>query len=150
MKRIRSLLGLGGGDEPPPDSTTADAAQEPTEDEAARELRLQREFYTSRSEIARHELQYQQYAPEAPSQINRTGRWVVAELTDARDEAGRAIVLEAESELDYVDVREDAESGLTFLFRTPDGREVEIAPPSGEDWPASIVRPSELGAPRET
>jgi hypothetical protein len=146
MKRIRSLFGLGGGDEAPPDSTTADAAQEPAEDEAARELRLQREFYTSRSEIARHELRFQEYAPEAPSQIKRTGRWVVAELTDARDEAGRAIVLEAESELDYVDVRAEAESGLTFLFRTPDGGQVEVAGAPGEEWPPSIVRPSELGA----
>jgi hypothetical protein len=150
MKRIRSLFGLGGGEEAPPDSTTSDAAQEPAEDEAARELRLQREFYTSRSEIARHELRFQEYAPEAPSQVNRSGRWVVAELTDALDDAGRAIVLEVESELDYVGVRGDNNSGLRFRFRTSDGHEVEIAAPPGQDWPASIVRPSELGSPRET
>lgn len=149
MKRIRSLLGLDGGDDTRPNSTVPDATPEPAEDEAARELRLQREFYTSRSEIARHELQYQQYAPEVPSQINRSGRWITAELTDALDDAARAIVLEAESQLDYVGVRGDANSGLTFRFRTSDGREVEIAAPSGEDWPASIVRPSDLGAPRE-
>jgi hypothetical protein len=149
MKRIRSLLGLGSGDERP-SSAVPDAAPEPAEDEAARELRLQREFYTGLSDIARHELQFQQYAPEAPSQINRSGRWVTAELTDATDETGRAIVLEAESELDYVGVRGAIGSGFAFRFRVPDGGEVEIAAPSGEEWPASLLRSLEAGAPRDT
>jgi hypothetical protein len=145
MKRIRSLF--GGGDEPRPDTATpADGSPgEVAEDEAARELRLQREFYSSRSEVARHELRFQDYAPEAPSQINRTGRWLIAELTDARDDAGRAIVLEAGTELEYVGPQGDAESGLTVRFLTTDGRQVAIAAPPGDEWPAFVVRASELG-----
>jgi hypothetical protein len=146
MKRIRSLF--GGGDEPRPDTATPagdSPSGEVAEDEAARELRLQREFYSSRSEVARHELRFQDYAPEAPSQINRTGRWLIAELTDARDDAGRAIVLEAGTELEYVGPQGDAESGLTVRFLTTDGRQVAIAAPPGDEWPAFVVRASELG-----
>jgi len=146
MKRIRSWF--GGGDEPRPDTATPAGGSplgEVAEDEDARELRLQREFYSSRSEVARHELRFQDYAPEAPSQINRTGRWLTAELTDARDDAGRAIILEADTELEYVGPQGDAESGMTVRFLTTDGRHVAIAAPPGDEWPASVVRPSELG-----
>jgi hypothetical protein len=146
MKRFRSWF--RGGDEPPPDTATAAGGSLPgevAEDEAARELRLQREFYSSLSEVARHELRFQDYAPEAPSQINRTGRWLTAELTDARDDAGLAIVLEADTELEYVGRQGDAESGPTVRFLTTDGRQVTIAAPSGDEWPASVVRASELG-----
>jgi hypothetical protein len=147
MKHIRSLF--GGGDEPRPDATPAGGSSpgEAAEDEAARELRLQREFYSGLSEVARHELRFQDYAPEAPSQIIRTGRWLTAELTDAQDDAGRAIVLEAETELQYVGFQGDAESGLTVRFLTTDGRQVAIAAPPGDEWPASVVRASELGTP---
>jgi hypothetical protein len=146
MKRIRSLF--GGGDEPRSDTGTPAVESSPGEaadDEAARELRLQREFYSSRSEVARHELRFQDYAAEAPSQINRTGRWLTAELTDAQDDAGRAIVLEADTELEYVGPQGDAESGLTVRFLTTDGRQVAIAAPPGDEWPVSVVRASELG-----
>ncbi len=81
MKRLRSLF--GGRDDARVDSATPDGAAEPPEDEAARELRLQREFYSGLPDVAKHELQFQDYAPEAPSQLNRTGRWVIAEPTDA-------------------------------------------------------------------
>jgi len=144
MKRLRSLL--GGADDARAGSTAPDAAAEPLEDEAARELRLQREFYTGLSEIARHELRFQEYAPEAPSEINRSGRWVVAEPTDGRDGSGRAIVLEPGIELDSVGATGDAEPGLTFRFATTDGVQVEVDGPPGEEWPPSIVRASELGA----
>ena len=146
MKRIRSLF--GGGGEPRPDTATPAGGSPPgeaAEDEDARELRLQREFYSSRSEVARHELRFQDYAPEAPSQINRTGRWLTAELTDARDDAGRAIVLEADTELEYVGSQGDAESGLTVRFLTTDGRHIVIAAAPGDEWPASVVRASDLG-----
>ena len=145
MKRIRSLF--GGGDEPRPDATPAgeSSPSEAAEDEAARELRLQREFYSGLSEVARHELRFQDYAPEAPSQIIRMGRWLTAELTDAQDDAGRAIVLEAETELEYVGVQGTAESGVSVRFLTTDGRQVAIGAPPGEEWPASLVRASELG-----
>jgi hypothetical protein len=123
------------------------SASELAEDEAARELRLQREFYTGLSEVARHELRFQDYAPEAPSQINRTGRWVAAEPTDGRDGTGRGVVLEAETELDYVSVQGDVESGLTFRFRMTDGSQIEVDGAPGEEWPSSIVRASELGTP---
>lgn len=149
MKRLRSLF--GGGDEPRPGSPTVPAgepsASELAEDEAARELRLQREFYTALSEVARHELRFQDYAPEAPSQINRTGRWVTAESTDGRDGRGQAVVLEAETELHYVSVQGDVESGQTFRFRTTDGSQIEVDGSPGEEWPSSIVRASELGTP---
>jgi hypothetical protein len=149
MKRLRSLF--GGRDEPRPGSPTEPAgepsASELAEDEAARELRLQREFYTGLSEVARHELRFQDYAPEAPSQTNRSGRWVTSEVTDARDGTGRAVALDASTNLDYVGAQGDAESGLTFQFRTTDGGQVDIAAPDGEDWPPSVVRPSELGSP---
>jgi hypothetical protein len=143
MKRLRELFG-GEKDAARPDAAAPDSAAEPPEDEAARELRLQREFYSGLSEVARHELQFQDYAPEAPSQTKRTGRWVVAEPTDALDEAGRAVLLEAGTALDYVDARHDDDAGRRVRFRTADGRQVDIAAPPGEDWPPSIVRPSDL------
>jgi hypothetical protein len=147
MKRLRSLF--GGGDEPRAAVTPPDDAAEPAEDEAARELRLQREFYTGLSEVARHELRFQDYAPEAPSQINRSGRWITAEATDATDGSGQAIVLEPQTELDYEGALAGADSGRIFRFRTADGRPVDIASPDGEDWPPAIIRPSELGSPRD-
>jgi hypothetical protein len=143
MKRLRELFGAeknAAG----PDAAAPGSAAEPPEDEAARELRLQREFYSGLSDVARHELQFQDYAPEAPSQTKRTGRWVVAEPTDALDGAGRAIVLETAAELAYMDARHDDSAGLTVRFRTADGRQVDVAAPPGEDWPPSIVRPSDL------
>jgi hypothetical protein len=147
MKRIRSLFG-GGGDEPRPGSAAPDSAAEPAEpaeDDDARDLRLQREFYTGLSDVARHELQFQGYAPQAPAQMNRTGRWFTSDETEARDASGRGIDLAAETALDYVGMQGDAESGLTFQFRTADGAQVEVAGAPGEEWPASIVRSSRLG-----
>ncbi len=145
MKRLRALF--GGGDDARAASAAPDSATEPPEDEAVRELRLQREFYTGLSEVARHELQFQEYAPEAPSQVNRAGRWVTSELTDGRDGTGRAIVLGAQTELDYLGASGDDEAGRSLRFRTLDGRQVDIAAPGGEMWPPSIVRPSDLGTP---
>ena len=145
MKRLRSLF--GGGDEPRPGATPPDDAVEPAEDEAARELRLQREFYTGLSEVARHELRFQDYAPEAPSEINRTGRWITSEATDASDESGRAIVLEPQTELEYEGALAEVDSNPTFRFRTIDGRPVDATAPPGEAWPQSIVRPSEVRQP---
>jgi hypothetical protein len=145
MKRLRSLF--GGGDEPRPGAMPPDDAVEPAEDEAARELRLQREFYTGLSEVARHELRFQDYAPEAPSQFNRTGRWITAEATDASDESRRAIVLEPQTELDYESAVAEGDSGPMFRFRTAEGRPVDVAAPDGEAWPPSIVRPSDLRQP---
>jgi len=147
MKRLRSLF--GGRDDARVDSATPDGAAEPPEDEAARELRLQREFYSGLPDVAKHELQFQDYAPEAPSQLNRTGRWVIAEPTDALDGTGQVIVLEPRTELDFQSALGEGDSGLTFRFRTADGRPVDVAAPVGEDWPPSMVRASELGSPRD-
>ena len=145
MKRLRSLFGRGDG--PRRGATPPDDAVEPAEDEAARELRLQREFYTGLSEVARHELRFQDYAPEAPSEINRTGRWITSEATDASDGSGRAIVLEPQTELEYEGALAEVDSNPTFRFRTIDGRPVDVTAAPGEAWPQSIVRPSEVRQP---
>ena len=141
MKRLRDLFGGGGskGRTERAAGGTAAIDPEPAEDEAERELRLQREFYTSLSEVARHELQFEAYAPKSPSQFDRRGGWVTAERVAARDASDRPIEIEAGTALEFVGV--EAED---VRFRSADGREVRVDGDAGEAWPEDIVRAGDL------
>ena len=140
MKRLRGLFSGGASEGADRDAGVAAPSEaEPAEDEAERELRLQREFYTSLSEVARHELQFEAYAPKSPSQFDRRGAWVTAERVAARDASDRPIEIEAGTALEFVGV--EAED---VRFRSADGREVRVDGDAGEAWPEDIVRAGDL------
>jgi hypothetical protein len=109
------------------------------DDELAREGRLERDFQAGLSDLARRQLQYAEYSLKPPSQVIRTGTWILTEPTEGRDTAGRSVPLDARTPLVFI----DAEPPV-LRFRTADGREVDLDVEPDESWPAFLVRESDL------
>jgi hypothetical protein len=149
MKFIRSLLGQDDagdtGSEADGSAGGSASVTESAEDEAARELRLAREFDAGLSDLARQQLRFAAYATEPPPQVNRQGTWYCAALVEARDGSGRAITLEVETPLEYVG--DDAPKAM-LRFRIADRREVMIEGDTAEGWPAALVRSGDLESAR--
>jgi hypothetical protein len=109
------------------------------DDELAREARLERDFQTGLSDLARRQLQYAEYSLKPPSEVIRTGTWILTEPTEGRDTAGRSVPLKARTPLVFID------GELPVLrFRTADGREVDLDLERDEAWPAFLVREADL------
>jgi hypothetical protein len=124
---------------------SAQAANVPDDDlpdeDVARDARLQRDFQAGLSDLARRQLQYAEYAEKPPSQVIRTGTWILTEPTEGRDVAGRTVPLNAKMPLEFV-----GGEPPVLRFRTADGREIELDVDSDEPWPAFLVRESDLDA----
>jgi hypothetical protein len=111
------------------------------DDDIARDARLQRDFQAGLSDLARRQLQYEEYAPKPPSQKIRTGTWILTEPTEGRDAAGRTVPLSAKTPLEFV-----SGEPPVLRFRTADGREIDLDVDSDEPWPAFLMRESDAQA----
>ncbi|HEY8871063.1 MAG TPA: hypothetical protein VIM30_16970 [Candidatus Limnocylindrales bacterium] len=109
------------------------------DDDVARDTRLQRDFQAGLSDLARRQLQYAEYSLKPPSQVIRTGTWILTEPTEGRDTAGRSVPLSARTPLVFIDGEPPV-----LRFRTADGREVDLDVERDEAWPAFLVRESDL------
>jgi hypothetical protein len=150
MKFVRSIFGRGD------DAAGADAASgavaptvSPAEEEAARDRELARDFDSRLTDFQRRQLEMAALAPpaEAPSQVDRRGMWVLAESADVALEDGRRADLAEGTQLEFVRQLEapaGAGSIASIQLRTSDGRLVTIESDPDDDWPAILVRPSEL------
>ena len=148
MKFVRSIFGGGAGSpEADEDESSAGSIQPSTEDEAARELELAREFDRGLSDFQRQQLQRAKYAPQAPSETNRRGRWYLTEPVEAPEEGGQTVALETGVGLEFVRQLEappGAGSVSAFQFRLDGGGLVTIETEADEEWPAMVVRVGDL------
>jgi len=151
MKFVRSIFGRGDDGTAGEDAAAGVVAPtvSPAEDEAARDRELAREFDAGLSDFQRRQLEMAALAPppDAPSQIDRRGMWYLIGAVEAPVEGGQRVDLAEGSQLEFVrrlEAPAGAGSVSSFQLRLDDGRLVTIESDPDDDWPALLVRASDL------
>ena len=165
MRFVKSIFGRGddeGADRTASDTVAgvgagvgaADPTISPAEHEAARDRELAREFDSRLTDFQRRQLEMAALAPpvDAPSQVDRRGMWHLNEAVEAPVNGGDRVDLQAGTRLEFVRQLEapaGAGSVSSFQLRLDDGRLVTIESDPDDDWPAVLVRASEMRQPAE-
>ena len=151
MKFVKSIFGRPDDDAARSTSsgTVESGAWSQLEDDAARERELAREFDANLTDFQRRQLEMAAIAPapEVASQVDRRGTWYVADAIEVPADNGEIVDLAERTALEYVRQLEapaGAGSTSSHQLRTTNGRLVTIESDPDADWPAILVRASDL------